>query len=185
MFKRILHPILPLLDSTEGSSRQEGQPSATRNSSRGYQRGGTSCYRRLHFLFYYGIWQGAGPTLRASSLPPFFCHITSHLINTFPPLLEEGVRRLFSSMVGMAARGLRAGRRWERWKARAWKRKALRHKRDARARNVEGGTAKPVESRRTHVGNQECSQPVSAVFMCVLCLRPLFLAQLETHHKTQ
>lgn len=149
----------------------------TRNSSRGYQRGGTSCYRHLHFLFYYGMWQGAGPTLRCSSLS-LFCNITSHLINTFPPLLEEGVGRLFSSTVGMAARGLWAGRRWERWKTRAWRRKAPQHKRDAQGRNVEGGTAKPVESQRTHVGNQECSQPVSAaalqVFMCVLCLRCSF-----------
>lgn len=34
-------------------------------------------------------------------------------------------------------------------------------------RNAEGGTAKPVESRRTRVGNQESSQPVSAAALQV------------------
>lgn len=77
----------------------------TSNSSRGYQRGSTSCYLCLHFLFYYRRYgRKQVPLCRVLLSLLFFCNITSHLSNTFPPLLE-GVRRLFSSMVGVVARG--------------------------------------------------------------------------------
>lgn len=140
----------------------------------GYQKDSGTCYLGLHFLSIRGYSREQVPLCKAALL--WCSNITSHLINTFPPLwkMEWG---------GFSEKGLERNesneRREDKGKATQDLKKQKTKKTQTQEGNLVGSNAKPVESEHRHWGNQKSSEPVCVVgvCVCVFMFAVLFLAQ--------
>lgn len=138
---------------------------------------------RASFPFYYGIWQGAGPTPQSCSLTVYCGAITSLPIWSTPSLHFE---QCLGGEKGREIGWKGIEKRWEQWKEE--KRKNVRWEAG------KGSNAKPVESEHRHWGNQKSSEPVCVVgvlgCVCVhaFMFAVLLLAQFypnKAHNKPQ